>query len=57
MLIALEAMDPTLKAVFFIIAVVLAAVAAWRSEHWPRLHPLAFAVFVVPFAWDALAAS
>lgn len=51
-------MDPTVRGIFFVIAIVLAAVAAISSDpRAVRLFPLSFAVFVVPFAWDAFEAA
>lgn len=58
MLLALEAMDPTVQAVFYLVAVILAVLAAFGvTAGRAELFPLAFAAFVVPFAWNAFAAA
>jgi hypothetical protein len=58
MLLAVNAMDPTLKMIFFAAAVVCFALAAigW-SYGKVSLLGAGLALFVFPFFWDALAAS
>lgn len=57
-LLAVSAMDPTLKALFFAVAIVLFVLAAFGvGGPRPALLPLGLAVFAVPFFWDALAAA
>lgn len=56
-------MDPTAKAIFFLAALVIALVAAvwdYAQAGKPTVTGLlsaAFAVFTVPFMWDAFEAS
>lgn len=52
-------MDTTVKAVLWLVAVVLAVIAAVAQDRAGRvqLFPLSFAVFVFPFMWDAFEAS
>lgn len=58
LLLAIEAMDPTVQAVFYLVAVMLAVLAAFGvTAGRAALFPLAFAAFVIPFAWNAFAAS
>lgn len=58
MLIALEAMDPTLKMIFFAAAVVLFVLAAvGYSAGKVSFMAAGLAAFAFPFFWDALAAS
>jgi hypothetical protein len=49
-------MDPTVAGILYLIAIVLAVVASFDVVVKPALFPLAFAVFVVPFMWNAFAA-
>lgn len=58
MILAVNAMDPTLKMIFFAIAVVLFALAAVGfSRGKVSFMAAGLAVFAFPFFWDALAAS
>ncbi len=58
MSIALEAMDPTLKMIFFAAAVLLFVLAAvGYSRGKVSFMAAGLAAFVFPFFWDALAAS
>jgi hypothetical protein len=58
MLMAVEGMDPTLKMIFFAIAVVLFVVAAFGySRGKVSFLAAGLAAFAFPFFWDALAAS
>ena len=51
-------MDPTVRMIFFAVAVVLLALAAIGFERGKVSFMAAgLAVFVFPFFWDALAAS
>ena len=58
MLLAVDVMDPTLKMIFFGIAVVC-FVAAGTGYVWGKvsLVALGLAFFAFPFFWDALAAT
>ena len=58
MLLAVDTMDPTLKMIFFGLAVVCFAAAAFGYT-WGKVSimSLGLALFVFPFFWDALAAS
>jgi hypothetical protein len=58
MLVAVDAMDPTVKMIFFAIAVILfvAAAAGYRRGNFSFLAG-GLAFFAFPFFWDALAAS
>lgn len=57
-MIAVAALSPTLRALVFLAAFVLFAVAAFGGAH-PRFNLMAggLAVFAIPFFWDALAAA
>jgi hypothetical protein len=58
MIVAVEVMDPTLKMIFFAVAValfVLGAVGYQRGK--VSFMSAGLAAFVFPFFWDALAAS
>lgn len=58
MLFAVDAMDPTLKMIFFAIAVILFVLAAVGYQRGKVSFMAAgLAAFVFPFFWDALAAS
>jgi hypothetical protein len=58
MIVAVEVMDPTLKMIFFAIAVALLALAAVGFQRGKVSFIAAgLAAFVFPFFWDALAAS
>lgn len=54
MMLALQTIDPTLVAIFYLAAFIIFAVAAWLQK---SLIPLGLALFVLPFAWNALAVS
>lgn len=54
MMLALESMDLTLVAIFYLAAFIVFAVAAWLGR---SLIALGLALFVLPFAWNALAAA
>lgn len=58
MLLAVNAMDPTLKMIFFAGAVICFALAA-VGYTWGKVSLLGagLALFAFPFFWDALAAS
>lgn len=55
---AVAGLDPTLRMIFFAIALVLFAVAG-TGYSWGKVHliGLGLAFFTFPFFWDALAAS
>ncbi|MGH9232069.1 MAG: hypothetical protein ACRD0R_01845 [Acidimicrobiales bacterium] len=58
MILAVNAMDPTLKMIFYGIAVVLFILAAIGYQRGKVSFMAAgLAAFVFPFFWDALAAS
>ena len=58
MIFAIEAMDPTLKMIFFAIAVVLFVLAAVGYQRGKVSFMAAgLAAFAFPFFWDALAQS
>jgi hypothetical protein len=58
MIYAVEAMDPTLKMIFYAIAVVLFVLAAAGYQRGKVSFMAAgLAAFAFPFFWDALAAS
>jgi hypothetical protein len=58
MILALNAMDPTLKMIFYAAAVVLFVLAAIGFQRGKVSFMAAgLAAFVFPFFWDALAAS
>lgn len=58
MILAVEAMDPTLKMIFYAVAVVLFVLAAIGFERGRVSFVAAgLAAFAFPFFWDALAAS
>jgi hypothetical protein len=58
MLFAIDAMDPTVKMIFFAIAVILFVLAAVGYQRGKVSFLAAgLAAFVFPFFWDALAAS
>jgi hypothetical protein len=58
MILAVNAMDPTLKMIFYAIAVVLFILAAIGYQRGKVSFMAAgLAAFVFPFFWDALAAS
>jgi hypothetical protein len=58
MLFAIDAMDPTLKMIFFAIAVILFVLAAFGYQRGKVSFLAAgLAAFAFPFFWDALAAS
>jgi hypothetical protein len=58
MILAVNAMDPTLKMIFYAIAVVLFVLAAVGYQRGKVSFMAAgLAAFVFPFFWDALAAS
>jgi hypothetical protein len=51
-------MDLTLKAIFFLVAVVLFVIDSFLRADVPvRLTPLGLAFFVFPFMWDAFEAA
>jgi hypothetical protein len=55
-MLAIAAMDPTIKAIFFAVAVVLFALAAVGFERGRVSFVAAgLAAFAFPFFWDALA--
>ena len=57
MLFAVAVMDPTIKMIFYAVAVVLFALAAIGYERGRVSFVAAgLAAFVFPFFWDALAA-
>jgi hypothetical protein len=57
MLLAVEVMDPTLKMIFFLAAVVLLVLAAIGfSRGKVSFLAAGLACFVFPFFWDQLAA-
>lgn len=56
--LAVEAMDPTVRMIFFAVAVILFALAAvGYSRGKVSFLAAGLAVFTFPFFWDALAAS
>jgi hypothetical protein len=58
-MLAMSVMDPTVKGIFFLIAVVcfvLSGVALVRSER-VSLVAVGLAFFAFPFMWDAFAVS
>ena len=56
--LAVEAMDPTIRMIFFAVAVILFALAAvGYSRGKVSFLAAGLAVFTFPFFWDALAAS
>ncbi len=58
MLLAVEVMDPTLKMIFYALAVVLFVLAAVGYQRGKVSFMAAgLAAFAFPFFWDALAAS
>jgi hypothetical protein len=61
MLLALEALDPVIQGIFFLIALVLFVIAAfsgWRTYPWyGGLVALGLAFFTFPFMWNAFAAA
>lgn len=57
MILALEAMDPTLQAVFFAIAFGLFLVAAFGVATRLNLVAAGLAAFAFPWFWNALAAA
>lgn len=58
MILAINAMDPTLKMIFYAVAVVLFVLAAIGYQRGKVSFMAAgLAAFVFPFFWDALAAS
>jgi hypothetical protein len=58
MLLAVDALDPTLKMIFFAIAVILFVLAAFGYQRGKVSFLAAgLAAFAFPFFWDALAAS
>jgi hypothetical protein len=58
MLFAIDAMDPTVKMIFFAIAVILFVLAAVGYQRGKVSFLAAgLAAFVFPYFWDALAAS
>lgn len=57
-LLAVSAMDPTIKMVFFLVALILFILAAWGvGVGRVNLIAAGLASFTIPFFWDALAAS
>jgi hypothetical protein len=57
MLLAVELMDPTIRMIFYAVAVVLFVLAAIGYERGKVSFVAAgLAAFVFPFFWDALAA-
>lgn len=58
MMLAVGVLDPTIRMIFFAVAVVLLALAAIGFERG-RISFMAagLALFVFPFFWDALAAT
>lgn len=55
---AISTLDPTLQAVFFLIAVVLFVLAAFAvAAGRVNLVAAGLAFFAFPFAWNALAAA
>ena len=58
MILAIKAMDPTLKMIFYAVAVVLFVLAAIGYQRGKVSFMAAgLAAFAFPFFWDALAAS
>ena len=58
MILAVNAMDPTLKMIFYAVAVVLFVLAAIGYQRGKVSFMAAgLAAFAFPFFWDALAAS
>jgi hypothetical protein len=58
MILAIEAMDPVLQAVFYTVAVILFVIAAFGvATGRVAMVPLGLAFFATPFAWNALAAA
>jgi hypothetical protein len=58
MILAINAMDPTLKMIFYAVAVVLFVLAAIGYQRGKVSFMAAgLAAFAFPFFWDALAAS
>jgi hypothetical protein len=58
MMLAVSALDPTIRAILFGVAVVLFALAALGFERGKvGFMAAGLAVFAFPFFWDALAAS
>jgi hypothetical protein len=61
MLLALEAMEPVLQGIFFLVAVILFVIAAfsgYRAYPWHTgLVALGLAFFAFPFMWNAFAAA
>jgi hypothetical protein len=56
MMLAVSAMDPTVKMLFFAVALVLFVLAAFGwGEGRVGLVPAGLAAFVFPFFWQALA--
>jgi len=57
MLFALDAMSPDATAIFYLAAVLVAALAALAFSRMPRVQLgwAALALFVIPFAWNAVA--
>ena len=56
--LAVEAMDPTIRMIFFAVSVILFALAAvGYSRGKVSFLAAGLAVFAFPFFWDALAAS
>jgi apolipoprotein N-acyltransferase len=48
-------MDPWVKVIFFLVAVLAALYAAFKADH--RFSAVGFASFVVPFLWAAFEAA
>jgi hypothetical protein len=57
MLLALGLMDPTVRGIFMLVAVVLFVIAAFVPFPKVQLVALGLAFFAFPFMWDAFAAS
>jgi hypothetical protein len=57
MLLAVSDLDPTLKFLFFAVAIVLFLLAAFGVSARVSLLALGLAVFAFPFAWQALSAA
>ena len=57
MILAIAQMDPTVQGILFLVAVILALLAAFNVSSPIQLFPLAFAFFAFVFMWNAFAAA
>jgi hypothetical protein len=51
----MDTLDPTIQGICFLVAIVLATIAAFQVTARIGLFPLAFAIFVFPFMYNAFA--